>query len=75
MERYNSVTAVYRNPVPDFDDCLMLIAASLGNFYLDTAKNRDLGIISLFSEIYDITNHRDRWWCKFSFLNQLDDIA
>ena len=37
MKRYNSVTAVYRNRVPDFDDRLMLIAAGLWNFYLDTA--------------------------------------
>ncbi len=37
MKRYNSVTATYRNPVPDFDDRLMLIAAGLWNFYLDTA--------------------------------------
>ena len=37
MKRYNSVTAVYRNRVPDFDDRLMLNAAGLWNFYLDTA--------------------------------------
>jgi hypothetical protein len=37
MKRYNSVTAVYRNRVPDFDDRLMLIAAGLWNFYLDSA--------------------------------------
>ena len=29
MKRYNSVTAVYRNRVPDFDDRLMLNAAGL----------------------------------------------
>lgn len=37
MKRYNSVTAVYRNRVFDFDDRLMLIAAGLWNFYLDAA--------------------------------------
>jgi membrane-bound lytic murein transglycosylase B len=37
MKRYNSVTAVYRNRVPDFDDRLMLNAAGLWNFYLDSA--------------------------------------
>ena len=37
MKRYNSVTAVYRNRIPDFDDRLMLNAAGLWNFYLDTA--------------------------------------
>ena len=37
MKRYNSVTAVYRNRVPDFDDRLMLNAAGLWNFYLDTS--------------------------------------
>jgi DDE superfamily endonuclease len=37
MKRYNSVTAVYRNRIPDFDDRLMLIAAGLWNFYLDSA--------------------------------------
>jgi hypothetical protein len=37
MKRYNSVTAVYRNRVTDFDDRLMLNAASLWNFYLDSA--------------------------------------
>lgn len=37
MKRYNSVTAVYRNRVSDFDDRLMLIATGLWNFYLDTA--------------------------------------
>ena len=37
MKRYNSVTAVYRNRAPDFDDRLMLNAAGLWNFYLDTA--------------------------------------
>ena len=35
MKRYNSVTAVYRNRVPDFDDRFMLNAAGLWNFYLD----------------------------------------
>jgi membrane-bound lytic murein transglycosylase B len=37
MKRYNCVTATYRNRVPDFDDRLMLNAAGLWNFYLDTA--------------------------------------
>lgn len=37
MKRYNSVTAVYRNRIPDFDDGLMLIAAGLWNFYLDAS--------------------------------------
>ena len=37
IKRYNSVTDVYRNRVPDFDDLLMLIAAGLWNFYLDVA--------------------------------------
>jgi membrane-bound lytic murein transglycosylase B len=37
MKRYNSVTAVYRNRIPDFDDRLMLNAAGLWNFYLDSA--------------------------------------
>ncbi len=37
VKRYNSVAAVYRNRVADFDDRLMLIAAGLWNFYLDAA--------------------------------------
>lgn len=37
IKRYNCVTAVYRNRVPDFDDRLMLNAAGLWNFYLDSA--------------------------------------
>jgi hypothetical protein len=37
IKRYNAVTAVYRNRVPDFDDHLMLTAAGLWNFYLDAA--------------------------------------
>ena len=37
MKRYNSVTAVYRNRAPDFDDRLMLNAAGLWNFYLDVS--------------------------------------
>jgi hypothetical protein len=37
IKRYNSVTAVYRNRVTDFDDRLMLNAAGLWNFYLDSA--------------------------------------
>jgi hypothetical protein len=37
MKRYNSVSAVYRNRVTDFDDRLMLVAAGLWNLYLDAA--------------------------------------
>jgi len=37
MKRYNSVTAVYQNRAPDFDDRLMLNAAGLWNFYLDVS--------------------------------------
>jgi len=34
IKRYNAVTQVYRNRVPDFDDRLMLTAAGLWNFYI-----------------------------------------
>ena len=37
MKRYNAVSAIYRNRVPDFDDHLMLTAAGLWNFYLEAA--------------------------------------
>jgi hypothetical protein len=37
MKRYRSVSDVYRNRVPDFDDHLMLNAAGLWNFYLEAA--------------------------------------
>jgi hypothetical protein len=37
VNRSNSVAAIYRNRGTDFDDRLMLIAAGLWNFYLDTA--------------------------------------
>jgi hypothetical protein len=37
IKRYNAVTAVYRNRVPNFDDHLMLTAAGLWNFYLEVA--------------------------------------
>lgn len=37
MKRYNAVSAVYRNRVPDFDDHLMLTTAGLWNFYLEAA--------------------------------------
>ncbi|KAM3090134.1 transposase family protein [Phormidesmis sp. 146-12] len=37
IKRYNSVSATYRNRVPDCDDRLMLVAAGLWNFYLDAA--------------------------------------
>lgn len=35
VKRYNTVAAVYRNRVTDFDDRLMLVAAGLWNFYLN----------------------------------------
>jgi hypothetical protein len=37
IKRYNSVTAIYRNRVTDFDDRLMLTATGLWNFYLEAA--------------------------------------
>lgn len=37
IKRYRSVTDVYRNRVPNFDDRLMLNATGLWNFYLDAA--------------------------------------
>jgi hypothetical protein len=37
IKRYRSVTDVYRNRVPDFDDRLMLNATGLWNWYLDAA--------------------------------------
>ncbi len=37
IKRYNCVTAVYRNRVPDFDDRLRLNSTGLWNFYLDAA--------------------------------------
>ncbi|MGI0495150.1 transposase family protein [Alkalinema pantanalense CENA528] len=37
IKRYNAVSTVYRNRVPDFDDRLMFNAAGLWNFYLDAA--------------------------------------
>lgn len=37
MKRYQAVSAIYRNRVPDFDDRLMLTAAGLWNFYLEAA--------------------------------------
>jgi membrane-bound lytic murein transglycosylase B len=37
IKRYQSVSSVYRNRVPDFDDRLMLTATGLWNFYLDAA--------------------------------------
>jgi hypothetical protein len=37
IKRYNAVSTVYRNRVPDFDDRLMLNATGLWNFYLDAA--------------------------------------
>lgn len=37
IKRYNAVSGIYRNRVPDFDDHLMLTAAGLWNFYLEAA--------------------------------------
>jgi hypothetical protein len=37
MKRYQAVSAIYRNRVPDFDDHLMVTAAGLWNFYLEAA--------------------------------------
>jgi len=37
IKRCWAITDVYRNRVPDFDDCLMLNATGLWNFYLETA--------------------------------------
>jgi hypothetical protein len=37
IKRYNCVTAVYRNRVPDFGDRLRLNSTGLWNFYLDAA--------------------------------------
>lgn len=37
IKRYNAVSAVYRNRVPDFDERLMLTSAGLWNFYLEAA--------------------------------------
>lgn len=37
IKRYRAVTDVYRNRMPDFDDCLMLNATGLWNFYLSAA--------------------------------------
>ena len=37
IKRYNAVSSIYRNRVPDFDDRLMLTAAGLWNFYLEAA--------------------------------------
>jgi hypothetical protein len=37
VKRYRAVADVYRNRVSDFDDCLMLIAAGLWNFYVEVA--------------------------------------
>ena len=37
IKRYNAVSAIYRNRVPDFDDHLMLTATGLWNFYLEAA--------------------------------------
>ncbi|MDZ4877458.1 MAG: hypothetical protein CLLPBCKN_006893 [Chroococcidiopsis cubana SAG 39.79] len=37
IKRSQSVSAIYRNRMPDFDDRLMLTAAGLWNFYLEAA--------------------------------------
>lgn len=37
IKRYQAVAGVYRNHVPNFDDCLMVAATGLWNFYLDAA--------------------------------------
>jgi len=37
IKRYNSLTSVYRNRIPDFDDRLMQHAAGLWNFYWDAS--------------------------------------
>jgi len=37
IKRCRAITDVYRNRVPDFDDCLMLNATGLWNFYLEAA--------------------------------------
>lgn len=37
IKRYNAVSSIYRNRLPDFDDHLMLTAAGLWNFYLEAA--------------------------------------
>ncbi len=40
MKRYNAVSAIYRNRVPDFDARLMMLtAAGLWNFYLEVAQS------------------------------------
>lgn len=37
IKRYQAVSAIYRNRVPEFDDHLMLTATGLWNFYLEVA--------------------------------------
>jgi hypothetical protein len=37
VKRYNAVSTIYRNRVPEFDDHLMLVACGLWNFSLDIA--------------------------------------
>jgi hypothetical protein len=37
VKRYNAVSDIYRNRVPQFDDKLMLTASGLWNFYLEAA--------------------------------------
>ncbi|NJN39327.1 MAG: transposase family protein [Acaryochloridaceae cyanobacterium CSU_3_4] len=37
IKRYNAVSVIYRNRLPDFDDRLMLTASGLWNFYLEAA--------------------------------------
>jgi hypothetical protein len=37
IKRYNAISDIYRNRVPDFDDRLVLTASGLWNFYLEAA--------------------------------------
>jgi len=37
VKRYNAVSSIYRNRVPEFDDPLILIPCGLWNFYLEVA--------------------------------------
>jgi hypothetical protein len=37
IKRYNAVSMIYRNRVPDFDDLLMITATGLWNFYLEAS--------------------------------------
>jgi DDE superfamily endonuclease len=37
IKRYDAVSMIYRNRVPDFDDRLLLTATGLWNFYLEAS--------------------------------------